>query len=118
MLHVPSPAASRNTFANGSVIRGASDVVSAARAAATPSAVIPTLSVMFQESSSVLGMLKPSHPDAVPTLDGRGPLCGMPMAHVDGGAIASHIRGGSWRGLLAFLRNYEQWRRITACSRA
>ena len=39
---------------NGSLISGSSLSVSAARAAATPSAVAPTLSVMSQLSSSVL----------------------------------------------------------------
>ena len=53
MLHTPSPAASTNTRANGSEMRGFSLAVSAARAAATPRAVAPTLWVMSQESSSV-----------------------------------------------------------------
>ncbi|CAG7058555.1 hypothetical protein PICSAR2_00928 [Mycobacterium avium subsp. paratuberculosis] len=54
-FHMPSPAASRNTRANGSLISGFSLSVSAARAAATPSAVAPTLSVISQLSSSVRG---------------------------------------------------------------
>jgi hypothetical protein len=57
MFHMPSPAASRNSFAKGSTINGFSLSVSAARAAATPSAVAPTLSVMSQVSLSVLVML-------------------------------------------------------------
>src|ERR1700694_6107132 len=84
MLHMPSPAASRNTLANGSLIRGASDALSAARAAATPSAFVPTLSLMFQESSSALGMLKPSHPDAAPTLDRRGHSVGVSEPQIVG----------------------------------
>src|SRR6185312_926716 len=56
MLHIPSPAASTNTRANGSLISGFSLSVSAARAAATPSAVAPTLWVISQESLSVRGI--------------------------------------------------------------
>src|SRR6516225_8896317 len=56
MLHIPSPAASTNTRANGSLMSGFSLSVSAARAAATPSAVAPTLCVMSQESLSVRGI--------------------------------------------------------------
>ena len=56
-FHTPSPAASRNTWANGSVIKGFSLRVSAARAEATPSAVAPTLSVISQLSLSVLAPL-------------------------------------------------------------
>src|SRR6185437_7650608 len=63
MLHIPSPAASTNTRANGSLISGFSLSVSAARAAATPSAVAPTLWVMSQESLSVRGIVSPSQPD-------------------------------------------------------
>src|SRR5271156_5967189 len=59
MLHIPSPAASTNTRANGSLMSGFSLSVSAARAAATPSAVAPTLWVMSQESLSVRGIASP-----------------------------------------------------------
>ena len=59
-FHTPSPAASRNTRANGSRISGLSLSVSAARDAATPSAVAPTLSVISQLSLSVLATLMPS----------------------------------------------------------
>ncbi len=52
---LPSPAASRKTCANGSRINGFSLRVSAARDDATPSAVAPTLSVISQLSSSLLG---------------------------------------------------------------
>src|SRR5271163_1072490 len=52
--HTPGPTRSRNTRANGSLISGSPLSVSAARAAATPSAVAPTLSVISQLSSSVL----------------------------------------------------------------
>src|ERR1700758_5740699 len=58
-FHTPSPTASRNTWANGSLIKGFSLRVSAARADATPSAVAPTLSVISQESLSVLALLIP-----------------------------------------------------------
>src|SRR5215217_8008455 len=44
-------AASRNSCAYGSLNNGHSDVVSAARAIATPNAVCPTPSVMSQSSS-------------------------------------------------------------------
>jgi hypothetical protein len=57
MFHMPSPAAFRNTRANGSLINGLSLSVSVARAPATPSAVAPTLSVISQLSSSVLAMV-------------------------------------------------------------
>src|SRR5271166_5823388 len=63
MLHIPSPAAFRKTRANGSLMRGFSLSVSAARAAATPSAVAPTLWVISQESLSVRGIFSPSQPD-------------------------------------------------------
>src|SRR5271163_347191 len=58
--HSPSPTVSRNTRANGSLISGSSLSVSAARAAATPSAVAPTLSVISQLSSSVLTQQDPT----------------------------------------------------------
>lgn len=45
-FHTPSPAASRKTCANGSLIKGFSLRISAARAEATPSVVAPTLSVI------------------------------------------------------------------------
>jgi hypothetical protein len=57
MFQKPSPAASRNTRANGSLINGFSLSVSVARAPATPSAVAPTLSVISQLSLSVLAMV-------------------------------------------------------------
>src|ERR1700730_15864017 len=60
-FHMPSPAASRNTRANGSSISGCSLSVSAARAAATPNAVAPTLSVISQLSLSLLGTFTSSH---------------------------------------------------------
>src|ERR1700754_3971177 len=58
-FHTPSPTVSRKTRANGSLISGSSLSVSAARAAATPSAVAPTLSVISQLSSSVLTTCDP-----------------------------------------------------------
>src|ERR1700726_247697 len=56
MDHIPSPAASTNTRANGSLMSGFSLSVSAARAAATPRAGAPTLWVISQESLSVRGI--------------------------------------------------------------
>ncbi len=49
-------ASSMNTSAYGSVYSGHSDVDSWDRAHAIPNAVAPTLSVMSQESSSVLAI--------------------------------------------------------------
>src|SRR4029453_3401654 len=54
--HPRSVAASRNSCAYGSLNNGSSFVVSSARAIATPSAVLPTPSVMSQLSSAVLAI--------------------------------------------------------------
>src|ERR1700679_283725 len=57
---MPSPAASRNSCAYGSLISGSALWVSFARPPATPNAVAPTLSLMSHVSSSVLAIGIPS----------------------------------------------------------
>src|ERR1700730_1709489 len=84
---MPSPAASRNSCAYGSLISGSALLVSAARPPATPSAVAPTLSLMSHVSSSVLAIGIPS-PILVKEAERTSPCCDT-WSGVDFG-------GGKW----------------------